>query len=214
VDGKGEIAKLTRDGKIINAAWITGLNAPKGMGIWGDNLYAADIDELVVISISKGVIDHKIKISGASGLNDVDVDSKGVVYVSDSKNNLVFRVENDKPSVYVENMKFANGVKCVGDKVYVLTQDGMYVTDAAKKVTKITDLKDGGDGIEPIGNGDFVVTSWIGYLYYVHADGQKELLLDTHATTHKTADIGYDPKKKIIYVPTFLAKSVAAYQLK
>ena len=43
--------------------------------------------------------------------------------------------------------------------------------------------------------------------------GTKDVLLDTHTTKHRTADIGYDPKMRIVYVPTFLAKSVAAYKL-
>jgi len=29
-----------------------------------------------------------------------------------------------------------------------------------------------------------------------------------------TADIGYDPAKKVVYVPTFARKSIVAYQLK
>ena len=32
-DGKGSIGKLSLDGKVINAKWVTGLNAPKGLGI-------------------------------------------------------------------------------------------------------------------------------------------------------------------------------------
>ena len=52
-DGKGEVGKLSRDGKIIDLNWITGLNAPKGLAIDGDLLYVADLDELVVINISQ-----------------------------------------------------------------------------------------------------------------------------------------------------------------
>ena len=70
-----------------------------------------------------------------------------------------------------------------------------------------------GDGIEPIGNGDFLVTAWGGWLFYVHTDGTKDVLLDTHETKKRTADIGYDPKSRIVYVPTFLGKSVDAYKL-
>lgn len=212
-DGKGEVGKLSRDGKIIDLNWITGLNAPKGLAINGDMLYVADLDELVVISISLNKIDHRIKISGAAGLNDVTVDKNGVVYVSDTQKACVFRVEKGVATLYLENLKGANGVKAVGDKLYVLTGDGMYVTGADKKLTKICVLENGGDGIEPIGNGDFLVTAWGGWLYYVHADGTKDILLDTHTTKKRTADIGYDPKARIIYVPTFLAKSVDAYKL-
>ncbi|HXS54648.1 MAG TPA: hypothetical protein VN726_00910, partial [Hanamia sp.] len=70
------------------------------------------------------------------------------------------------------------------------------------------------DGIEPIGNGDFIVTSWAGYIYYVHANGKVETLLETHDQKINSADIGYNPEKKIVYVPTFLHKTIAAYKLK
>ena len=212
-DGKGEVGKLSRDGKVIDLNWITGLNAPKGLAIDGDLLYVADLDELVVISISQNKIDHKIKIAGAEGLNDVTVDKNGVVYVSDTEKACVFRVEKGVATLYLENIKGANGVKSVGDKLYVLSGDGMYVTGADKKLSKICVLENGGDGIEPVGNGDFLVTAWGGWLYYVHADGTRDLLLDTHTTQKRTADIGYDPKARIIYVPTFLGKSVDAYKL-
>jgi hypothetical protein len=212
-DGVGGVGKIDKKGGVIDLKWITGLNAPKGLARNGDKLYVADLDELVVISIIANKIDHKIKIKGAENLNDVGVDKNGVVYVSDTKNACVFRVQGDVATLYLENLKGANGVKAIGDKLYVLTGDGMYVADAGKKLTKICTLEYGGDGIEPIGNGDFVVTAWSGYLYYVQTDGTKTVLLDTHTTKKRTADIGYDPKTRIVYVPTFLGKSVAAYKL-
>ena len=51
-DGKGGIAKLGMDGKDYNPTWITGLNAPKGLGYYGDKLYAADISEVVVVNFT------------------------------------------------------------------------------------------------------------------------------------------------------------------
>src|SRR5690349_12092099 len=83
-DGKGGVGKLRPDGKQYNGSWITGLNAPKGLGISGDYLYAADISEVVVIDWKKGVVSKKIAVPGAQGLNDITVSSKGIVYVSDS----------------------------------------------------------------------------------------------------------------------------------
>jgi len=212
-DGKGGVGKLSRTGEITNANWITGLNAPKGLAVKGDLLYVADLDELVVISISQNKIDHKIKINGAAGLNDVSIDSNGNVYVSDTQKACVFKVADGVATLFQENLKGANGVKAIGDKVYILTGDGMYVSDKDKKLSKICVLEHGGDGIEPVGNNDFLVTAWSGWLYYVHADGTKDVLLDTHETKKRTADIGYDPKSRIIYVPTFLGKSVDAYKL-
>src|SRR5205085_11158628 len=57
VDGKGGVGKLDQDGKNYNGTWITGLNAPKGLGMYNGKLYAADISEVVVIDIKKGKIE-------------------------------------------------------------------------------------------------------------------------------------------------------------
>jgi hypothetical protein len=83
-----------------------------------------------------------------------------------------------------------------------------------KQTTKIAEVLQQIDGIEPIGNGDFILTAWAGYIWYAHADGRIETLLETHPQKKNTADIGYDPQKRIVYVPTFNGKSVVAYNLK
>jgi len=212
-DGKGGIAQVSLTGKIINANWITGLNAPKGMAIKGDILYVADIDELVAINIKGNKIDHRIKVTGSENLNDVSIDSQGAIYITDTKQGKVYKVVNNVSSLAYEGIRGANGVKAIGDKLYI-AGSGLYVSENGAKPTKITDLPHGGDGIEPIGNGDFLVTEWAGYFYYVKADGTKQLLLDTHTSqTYKTADIGYDPATRTVYLPTFSAKSIVAYRL-
>ncbi|HTI10807.1 MAG TPA: alginate lyase family protein [Puia sp.] len=212
-DGKGGVGKLGLDGQHYVADWITGLNAPKGLGRWANHLYAADISEVVVIDIQKGKIEKKIPIEGASGLNDITVDGKGVVYVSDSKTGKVHKIENGIASLYMDNLPGVNGLKSVGDDLYILAKKAVLKADASKNIKTITDLPNGGDGIEPVGNGDFIVTEWVGYVYYVYADGKKELLLDTHLQKKNTADIGYDPVGHILYVPGFNAKTVTAYRL-
>ena len=213
-DGKVGIAKLNIDGKNYNGTWITGLNAPKGLGRVGDKLYAADISEVVVVDMNKGKIEKKIPIEGATGLNDITVDNKGNVYVSDSRTARIWKLTNDVPTLYLENMKGVNGLKAIGDDLYILSGKSFVKANAQKQITKIADLPEGGDGLEPVGNGDFIATSWSGYIYYVTADGKIETMLDTHVQKKNTADIGYDKEKKIIYVPTFNGKQVAAYRLK
>ena len=83
-----------------------------------------------------------------------------------------------------------------------------------KQITNIAQLPESIDGIEPVGNGDFILTAWVGYIYYVSGNGNTETLLDTHLAKKNTADIGYDASRRIVYVPTFNAKTVAAYSLK
>lgn len=213
-DGKGGVAKLGLNGEIIDTAWITGLNAPKGMGRVGNKLYVADINNVVVIDIKKGAIDKKISIEGAEGLNDITVSDKGVVYVSDSKKANIWRIEKDVPALYLENMTGVNGLKAIKNDLLIGSGKSFVKADANKKTTIIAEMPETIDGIEPVGNGDFIVTSWIGWVYYVTAGGKIEVLLDTHLQKINTADIGYNTAKRILYVPTFNGKRVVAYKLK
>ena len=213
-DGKGGIGKLTRDGKIIDTAWITGLNAPKGMGIFKERLYVADMSEVVVIDIKKNKVEKKIAIDSAKGLNDITITGEGVVYVSDSKTTKIWRIENDKPALYLDSMNGVNGLKAIGDELYIGSGKLFLKANAKKQITKITEVPQGIDGIEPVGNGDFLLTAWAGYIWYVSADGKVETLLETYQQKKNTADIGYDQQKRILYVPTFNAKTVVAYSLK
>lgn len=213
-DGRGGVGRLSMDGKKYDSLWITGLSAPKGMGIYGNRLYVADISDLVIIDIKNGKIEKKIAIDSAKGLNDVTITDKGIVYVSDSRTARIWRVENDMAALYLDSMRGVNGLKAMGDDLIIASGRSFIKANGKKEITKIAELEQGGDGIEPVGNGDFIVTSWGGYIYYVSADGKVQTLLDTHLEKRNTADIGYDPVKRIVYVPTFNAKTVAAYQLK
>lgn len=213
-DGIGGIGKLGLDGKVINLDWVTGLNSPKGMAIYKNKLYVADITDVVVIDIPKSKVELTIPVEGSGFLNDLTVSDKGVVYVSDSKTKKIHRIVSNKEEVYLENIDGVNGLKAVGDQLFIAGGKNLLKADAGKNLTKIAGLPQGGDGIEPVGNGDWVFSAWGGYIYYVYADGRNDLLLDTHVQKINAADIGYDPVKKIVYVPTFFKKSVAAYQLK
>lgn len=214
-DGKGGVAKISTDGTEINQEWVTGLNCPKGMGISGGSLYVADLNEVVVINIKKGLIKKRIKPEGAAQLNDITVASKGVLYVSDSKLGKVYKIEDDKASLYLDSLPGINGLKLVGKDLFIAAGKDFVKANAKKEITKIATLPQGGDGVEPVGPyGDFLVTSWIGYIYYVHVNGNVDVLVDTHDMKKNTADIGLNVAKYIVYVPTFFGKTVAAYQLK
>jgi hypothetical protein len=218
-DGKGSIGKIGLNGKIINAEWVTGLNAPKGMGMHKGKLYVADLTEIVVIDIAKGKIIARWPISGAVGLNDISIGSNGELFVSDSKARNVCTMPVNFPKkmgVILDSnqLKRPNGVLAHGNNFYVLDNGGMYRMEKNKALTKITDGMDGGtDGVENVQGKDFIVSCWGGTVWYVKEDGTKTLLLDTREQKINSADIGYDAKNKIVYVPTFWKNSVVAYQL-
>ena len=213
-DGKGGIGKLTTEGKIIDTTWITGLSAPKGMGIVGNRLYVADMLEVVVIDMNTGKLEKKIKVDSAKGLNDITISDKGIIYVSDSRGNRIWRLQNDIAELYLDSVTGVNGLKAIGDDLYIGWGKSFVKANSQKQITKIAEVLQQVDGIEPVGNGDFILTAWMGYIWYVHANGKVETLLETHPQKKNTADIGYDQQKRILYVPTFNGKSIVAYNLK
>lgn len=213
-DGKGSIGKVGLDGKIIKVDWVTGLDAPKGLGLYKGKLYVADLTNVICIDIKKGVIEKKIPVEGAQGLNDISIGGDGIIYVSDSKANKIYRIENGTASLFVDKLKGANGVFMRGKDFYFLDAGGVYKLNSDKSTTKIADGMEGStDGIENVTGNDFLVSCWQGAIWYVHAGGSKELLLDTRAQQKNTADIGFNPQTQTVYVPTFFKNSVVAYKV-
>ncbi len=103
-DGKGSIAKVGLDGKVIAAEWITGLDCPKGLALSADGkwLYAADAGGIVVIDIKAGKVRNKIAIPDGVQLNDLAIDGKDTLYVSDSKGKKVYIVKDGKAAVHLD----------------------------------------------------------------------------------------------------------------
>ena len=214
-DGKGSIAKVGLDGKIIAAEWVSGLNAPKGMGIYNGKLYAADLGNIAVIDIASGKIEKNIPIQGATGLNDISIDPNGVIYVTEYLSKKLYKVENEKAELIAENLTQPNGVLFHNNELFLLDGTGMFKVNADKSMAKITDGMEGGvDGIENIEGNNFIVSCWEGALWQVNADGTKHLLMDTRKEKRSTADIGFDPATKTVYVPTFFRNTVVAYEVK
>ncbi|MEY4382116.1 MAG: hypothetical protein RJA92_1496 [Bacteroidota bacterium] len=213
-DGKGSISKLSKTGTPINLEWVTRLNAPKGMAKYKQELYVADLTELVVIDIKKGTIIKKIPVEGSVFLNDVTVNNKGAVFVSDSRTGKVHRYENNIVTTEIENLQGPNGLLSIEDQLLILDKGSLLSLTAGGAISKIMDGMDPStDGIERVAPNQYLVSCWNGIVYYVVAGAQKITLFDTRAEKINSADIGYDAKNKIIYVPTFLKNSVVAYQL-
>lgn len=214
-DGKGAIGKVGLDGKVIDLNWVLGLNAPKGMGKLGSKFYVADVTDIVEIDFKSGKILQKYPVEDSKFLNDLTIDSKGNIYVSDSDTHKVHLLKDGKVSTYYENLTRPNGLLVIGTDLLILDSGSLIKLDANKKPTTLAEgLDKSTDGIVEVKAGEYIVSCWAGVIYYVKSDGSKELMLDTKAAGSNTADIGYDAKKKIVYVPTFLKNSVVAYQLK
>ncbi len=228
-DGNGLIHKLDKNGKIITAGWVKELNAPKGLRAHNGLLWVSDIDQIVAINIADGTIAKKIDVPGAKFLNDVVIDGSGVVYVSDTIVSRIYRIEEDKSSVFIDGkqLESPNGLLIQGNRLIVaswgLIENGDWATKAlghiysigisSKQITKITRRPLGHlDGLEVDSKGNFLVSDWMaGKVYRVRPNnGKSEVLIYGFKNS---ADIGIVPGTQMLLVPRMGENKVSAYAL-
>lgn len=215
-DGNGYIAKVSADGKIISNGWVTGLDAPKGLGLYKNNLYVADLTRVFTIDITSGKIISSVDVTGAKFLNDVTVDKKGDVYTSDSDTGKIYKIANGKAELFFENaeLKRVNGLLALNDGLYAaeMGKGSIYrISWKDKSLNKVADVAPGTDGIVTTGKNELLISCFAGAIYFIDATGKTSKLIDTKATKMNTADVDYNSKSKTLYVPTFFANRVAAY---
>jgi len=94
-DGKGSIAKLSLDGKILDAKFLPAngevMNKPKGIWIAGNRLWVTDIDGVWIFDL-KTRKSRKLDLPGVVFANDPAVRGN-VLYVTDNRSDQLVKVE-------------------------------------------------------------------------------------------------------------------------
>lgn len=227
-DGNGYISKVGLDGKITAEKWATGMDAPKGLALTGGKLYVADIDRLHEIDTKDGKVLTSYPAKDAKFLNDVAADGKGNVYVSDMATNVIWRLSEGKFEPWLSDAKLLNpnGLLVEGNALRVAAW-GVMTDGFATKVPghllsvdleskAITDL-DGNtpignlDGLEPLGDGAYIVSDWMkGNVMTFAPGGTVTTILELG---QGAADIGYDPASRTLYVPHMMKGELSAYKV-
>lgn len=231
-DGNGwiGIVHLTKDGAGPDGVekMVEGLNAPKGLRAFGGTLWVTDIDELIGISQSTRQITQRIKVPDAMFLNDIAIDEKGTIYVSDTLTSSIHVIQDGKPAVFMAGKELAspNGLLWANGKLYVAawglitdpeTFGGkdlghLYSVDVkTRKITNITTKPLGHlDGLERTKSGNFIVSDWqAGTVHKIDTKGRATLL---YQGIKNAADLAI--KDQLVLVPAMSGNSLNAYQLK
>ena len=216
LDGDGYIAKLNLQGEIENLHWIDGLNCPKGLAIYKNNLLVIDIGELVTIDLLTGKILTKEKVTGGGHFNDIDVDSNGDVYLSELQKSEIFKLQNGKSEMYYTTAKIesVNGVH-VDEESLLFTGAKGNIYSLSKDLNPkiIADSCFKPDGIETYHNGYFC-SSWEGKIYYFGQDGVTHKLIDTwEKDSIFGGDLDVVEEKKILISPTLFSNKVIGYKI-
>jgi len=213
-DGNGFVSVLNIDGKMKNLRWVTGLNAPKGQAISNGNLYVADIDELVVISIKEAKITNRYKVENAKFLNDVTSSDDGTVYVSDMNDHKIYALADGKLSLWLDDSQLenVNGLWAEKGQLYTGNAKILQIDIKTKSIKTMVEDCGGIDGLEKLNDGNFIYSNWQGRIFITKGTVSVKLL-DT-VDKQNTADIDFVPGKNLVLVPTFSGNSIEAYTLK
>ncbi|MEM6317380.1 MAG: CapA family protein [Bacteroidota bacterium] len=214
----GFISKISLDGKIQTLKWIGNLNNPKGLTMHNGFLYANDQHEVLKIDPNSGKIIQKYPITGAVFLNDLDVDTDGTIYTVDSDGQQVFRIKSGRAKVFWQDRQRGrpNGILVEKDRILLTTTRSSQLI-ALDKTLRLTDVLQAdigtGDGIEPMGNEDYLLTDFQGRIFYFSSMENLHTLLDTRGNNH-TADLEYLQSEKMIIVPGHKTNKMQAFRLK
>jgi hypothetical protein len=216
-DGRGFISKVTPQGEVLNLEWVTGIDAPKGMGVYDGKLYVTNIDEIVEIHIGDGEILNRYPCEGARFANDIAINEQGVVFASGMAGGKIYRLKDGSVDVWLDSdkLKSPNGLFTTKDHL-MIGIDGKVMKAAYGEEQPEEHIANTGgiDGLEAAGDEYYLKSDWTGHIHLVHPEKEKRLLLDTADDNINAADIEYVPALKMVFVPTFNDNRVMAYKLK
>jgi hypothetical protein len=217
-DGDGFLSRLSANGEIRDLYWLTGLNDPKGLGLYNEVLYVADLTEVVAVSVASGSVLGRYTMPGVQAFNDVTVDRSGNVFISDPDAGKIYRLYNGQLSLWSDNAagKKPNGLLAEENRLLSAWMEAGQVKSVNWQTKAVSDWVTGvpsTDGIAAAGNNDYFVSNWNGEVYYINSAGKLWKVLDTKDQKSNTADIDFSVANQTLYVPTFYNNRVVAYRL-
>src|SRR6059058_1157804 len=237
-DNNGFISRVRPDGAVENLKFIEGgkngvtLHGPKGLALWGDTLWVADIDVVRAFDAKTGAAIDTVSLSklGAVFLNDIVVGLSGALYITDTGIRFddvgnvlhrgpdrVFRVGPDRAvtqAIRGDTLGRPNGIAVdpVGKRFIIVEFGGRYVLGwkPGDKAPSVVAKGPGGfDGVVVAG-GRIMVSSWADSSVSSYETGQEVKLIGGIAGP---ADIGYDAKRNRLLIPSLPGNRVEIWQL-
>lgn len=210
-DANGFISIINTDGDIIEKYWIKGLDAPKGMFIKNDKLYITDINKVLVADIRTKKVIQELLIDDSQFLNDIVIDEANNIYISDTKGNCVYMLNNESQKKLNGVYTGANGLSIANDNLYIGTRKGIYLYEIeTKKYQKLIENTGNVDGIYVFNNDKIIVSNYFNKLSLIEK-GETKILLKGILFKDCITDFQYLENGTVI-IPTF-DKTIRAYNL-
>src|SRR5881628_4036405 len=237
-DDNGFISRVRPDGAVENLKFIEGgkngvtLHGPKGLALWGDTLWVADIDAVRGFNARTGASIDSVSLAslGAVFLNDIAIAPTGALYITDTGIRFddvgnvlhpgpdrVFRIGPDRKvtvAVRGDTLGRPNGIALdpVGKRFVIVEFGGrsLLAWKPEDKAPSVIAKGPGGfDGVV-IAGGKILVSSWTDSTVSSYETGQAVKLV---TGVPSPADIGYDAKRNRLLIPIFTGNRVEIWQL-
>jgi hypothetical protein len=222
-DNNGYISRLQPDGSVDSLKFVAAgrgkvtLNAPKGMAIVGDTLWVADIDAVRGFNRKTGAAVASIAVPGAKFLNDITAGPDGI-YITDTGirsgaggstthpgPDRVFKIAGRTVTTALtfKGHPGPNGItwdSTASRFVVVPMGDSTIVSFAPgdSEPQRVATAPPMMDGVEALGGGRYLVTSWADSSLNLVADGKVTRIAGKIAAP---ADIGFDRAGGTVAVP-------------
>ncbi|AFZ18867.1 SMP-30/gluconolactonase/LRE family protein [Allocoleopsis franciscana] len=217
-DGFGWLTRYDENGKLLDARWVDGMDAPTGIAAVGNLLYVADRAGVHEIDVQRAIILRTIEIPNSKFLNDVAAAPNGDLFVSDFEANRIYRLNGEREAeVWLEGeeLENPNGLIVEGNNLIIATWGPMTdpATFAVKHPGTLQKAELATRKLSPVGKGHpiasfdgviaigkhYFATDWpAGRLLRISAEGEVQEVLTGF---HQLADLGYNPDRKTIAMP-------------
>jgi hypothetical protein len=217
-DGFGWITRYDEGGKLLDARWVEGMDAPTGIAAVGNLLYVADRAGVHEIDVQRAKVLRTIEIPDSKFLNDVAAAPNGDLFISDFEANRIYRLNRErKAEVWLEGeeLENPNGLIVDGNNLIIATWGPMTdpstfavrhpgtVLKADLATRKLSAVGKGNpiasfDGIVAV-DGQYFATDWPGgRLLRISAEG---VVREVLTGFHQLADLGYNSDRKVFAMP-------------
>ncbi len=224
-DGDGRVVVVDKTGKITPFA--TGLDDPKGMVFWQQWLFVTDNKRVWRIDAKGKAAVFAAKEAFPTEplfLNDIAVDERGLLYVSDSGDlkgagGAIYRIDHKGKVSLIANarktpaLKTPNGLVLDGMS-HLLVLDFtsgqlLRIRIADGSAVKVAEGFDGGDGLAWDMFGQLFITSWkLGKVWGIARPGQQPVLVASDFQS--AADLCLDPTGRFVLIPDMKAGTLTA----
>jgi hypothetical protein len=238
-DGRGWITKISADYKTVDHSfYTTGMNAPAGLRIYGGKLYVPDVDQLVVIdlqtraAVRSMTVTPQIFLIPYVAMTDVDVDSTGTAYASETVGNRILKfamptmpasgyTSYQPAGVMLPTTVLIDGTKLIvgttGNPMMAGSLGALYTMNLidGSMVKSLGTLAANYQGIEKDGTDYMIGTTRAHTVNRINqVSGQNTLLRDFGMDgVYSIGDLGWDPVGRVLAVTDVSTNAVYFYKM-